>query len=210
MENVPARIDALPLGALDQLPLGHGADVGEVVGAGARDDGVPDDGLVGRVGGAAGRVVGPLGRHVDEDLLRVPGEERAEVGVEAELDDGVFLLLGRVVVWAAADSVGEVGVLLVFERRVIRTWLAYTWTLVVLRVPLGALGERKSEAAMRAATANATVVKNPKVFCARTSVVYMVGDVSAGLNETQLRGGRTDAQRGENWIFFKRESGWAR
>ena len=75
-----------------------------MVRAGTGDDGVPDDGLVGRVGRA--RAVGPLGRHVDEDLLRVPGEERAEVGVEAELNDGVLFLLGGVVVRAAADSGG--------------------------------------------------------------------------------------------------------
>lgn len=56
-------------------------------------------------------------------------------------------------------------------------WRAYTWTLVVLRTPLGALGERKSDAAMSAAMAKATVVKYPKVFCARTREVYMVGDV---------------------------------
>lgn len=53
-----------------------------MVGARARDDGVPDDGLVGLVGGVAGDGGGgPLGRDVDEELLRVPGEERREVGV---------------------------------------------------------------------------------------------------------------------------------
>lgn len=53
--------------------------------------------------------------------------------------------------------------------------VAYTWTFVVLSVPLGTLGARKSEAAMSAAMAKATVVKNPKVFCTLTKEVYMVG-----------------------------------
>lgn len=74
-----------------------------MVGARGGDDVVPDDGLVGGVGAAARR--GPLGRHVDEDLLGVPGEERGQVGVHRELDDGVFLLLAAVVVGTTADSV---------------------------------------------------------------------------------------------------------
>ena len=57
---------------------------------------------------------------------------------------------------------------------------AYTWTLVVLRVPLGVLGARKSDAAIRAATAKTTVVKNPKVFWIRTRDEYMVGKLCAG------------------------------
>jgi hypothetical protein len=100
--NLPTWIDTLPPSALYQLPLSYRREVCEVVGARTGDDGVPDYGLVGRVVRASR--VGPLGRHVDEDLLRVPGEERAEVGVEAELYDGVFFFLGRVIVWAAADS----------------------------------------------------------------------------------------------------------
>lgn len=69
----PARIDALPLCTLAQLLERRGADVGQVVGARARDDAVPDNGAVGRVGITR---LGPLRRHVDEQLLRVPGEER--------------------------------------------------------------------------------------------------------------------------------------
>lgn len=99
--NLPTGIDTLPPGTLDQLPLSHRREVCQVVGARTCDDGVPDDGLVGRV--VCTSRVGPLGCHVDEDLLRVPGEERAEVGVEAELYDGVFFFLGRVIVWAATD-----------------------------------------------------------------------------------------------------------
>lgn len=53
----------------------------------------------------------------------------------------------------------------------------HTWTLVVLRTPtLGVRGARKSEAAIRAATAKATVVKKPKAFWTRTSEEYMVGN----------------------------------
>lgn len=72
-----------------------------MVGARARDDAVPDDGLVRLVRGGGG----PLGRDVDEELLGVPREQRREIGVERELDDGVFLLLGAIVVRPALDSV---------------------------------------------------------------------------------------------------------
>lgn len=74
-----------------------------MVGARARDDGVPDDGLVGLVrvvvSGAVirGSSSRPLGRHVDEELLGVPREQRREVGVERELDHGVFFPLVAVV-----------------------------------------------------------------------------------------------------------------
>ena len=55
----------------------------------------------------------------------------------------------------------------------------HTWTLVVLRTPtLGVRGARKSEAAIRAATTKATVVKKPKAFWTRTSEEYMVGNRS--------------------------------
>ena len=52
----------------------------------------------------------------------------------------------------------------------------YTWVLVVLRtLTTGSRGVIKSEAAMRAATKKATVVKKPKVFCILTNEEYMVG-----------------------------------
>lgn len=73
-----------------------------MVGARVRDDGVPDDGRVGRVGARGG---GPVGRDVDEDLLRVPREEGGEVGLEGELYDGILFLLGGVVVRAALDTI---------------------------------------------------------------------------------------------------------
>lgn len=106
---VPVWVYALAGGALAQLLQRRGADVGQVVGARARDDGVPDDGLVRLVRAAAtayaraGGERGPLGRDVDEELLRVPGEQRREVRVQRELDDGVFLLLRAVVVRPAFD-----------------------------------------------------------------------------------------------------------
>ena len=77
-----------------------------MVGAGRGDDAVPDDGLVGRVLVCFG-VIGrwPLGGHVDEDLLGVPCEERGEVGVEREVDDGIFFLFAGVVVRSASDAV---------------------------------------------------------------------------------------------------------
>lgn len=116
---VPVRIYALAGGALAQLLERGGADVGQVVGARARDDGVPDDGLVGLVGRSAGDGGGgPLGGDVDEELLGVPGEERREVGVQRELDDGVLLLLRAVVVRPAFHSVcgGASGVVLLVGR----------------------------------------------------------------------------------------------
>jgi hypothetical protein len=102
-KDVPAWIYALASSTLDQLLHGGRAEVGQVVGARARDDGVPDDGLVRLVHVAVAG--GPLGRHVDEHLFRVPREQRREVGVERELDYGIFLLLGAVVVRPALDSV---------------------------------------------------------------------------------------------------------
>ena len=95
---------------LAQLLHGGGPDVGQVVRRGGRDDGVPDDGAVGLVRGQGRfrrRGIGPLRRHVYKHLLRVPGEERGQVGVQAEFHDGIFLLLGAVVMGAALDSTGR-------------------------------------------------------------------------------------------------------
>lgn len=77
-----------------------------MVGAGRGDDAVPDHGLVGRVRLC---MVGrrPLGGHIDKNLLGVPGKERGEVGVEREVDDGVFFLFAAVVVRSASDAVQE-------------------------------------------------------------------------------------------------------
>lgn len=78
--------------------------------AGAGDDLVPDDSLVGGVGGRACAGIGPLCGDVDEDLLGIPtAEEGGEVGLEGELDDGVFLLGGGVVVRTALDDLDRVG-----------------------------------------------------------------------------------------------------
>jgi len=50
-----------------------------------------------------GRVVGD---EVDKDLLGVPVEQRAEVGVEVELDKGVLAVVGAgLVVWPAEDDI---------------------------------------------------------------------------------------------------------
>jgi hypothetical protein len=97
--NSPAGIDSLALGTALELLHGHGADVLEMVGAGVGNDGVPDDSLIGVVVGA-----GPFGGHVDEELLGVPCEERRKVGIEGELDDGILLLLGAIVMRAALDT----------------------------------------------------------------------------------------------------------
>lgn len=70
-----------------------------MVGAGVGDDAVPDDGGVVGVAGPA-----PVGGDVDEELLCVPCEERGEVCLEGEADDGVFFLFGGVVVGSALDT----------------------------------------------------------------------------------------------------------
>lgn len=110
--DIPARINALPLRAPPQLLHSRRPDVGEVVRARGRDDGVPDDGAVGGLGALGGVGVRPLGRHVDEELLGVPGEEGGEVGVEGEADRGVLFFLGGVVVGAALVPGGLLAALL--------------------------------------------------------------------------------------------------
>jgi len=58
---------------------------------------------------------------------------------------------------------------------------AYTSTLLTNTSALGVRGEIRSEAAIKAATANATVVKNPKTFWARTTVECMTAVSFKGL-----------------------------
>lgn len=108
LQQAAALVDGPAGGALAQLLERGRPDVGQVVGARRRDDGVPDDGAAGLVRRRGRR---PLGGHVDEELLGVPGEQRREVGVQRELDDCVFLLPGRVVVRPAFDSVARLLVL---------------------------------------------------------------------------------------------------
>ncbi|KUI56760.1 hypothetical protein VP1G_10882 [Cytospora mali] len=99
---VQLELDVVRLG-----DLGGGSrrtNLGQVVGARARDDLVPYDSLVGRIIAVVLTAGRPLGRDVDKDLLGVPVEQRAEVGVEAELDDGVLLLGGAVVIGPARDD----------------------------------------------------------------------------------------------------------
>lgn len=103
MIRIPARVDALALGAALELLHGDRANVLEVVGARVGDDGIPDDGRVGHIVGSR-----PFGSNIDEDLLRVPVEEAREVGVEGEADDGVLFLLGGVVVRAALNAIMEI------------------------------------------------------------------------------------------------------
>lgn len=81
--DLPTWIYRLPGCALPEFLQCGGTNVGEVVRTRGSDDLVPDHGLVlGHVplgNGRRGRR--PLGCYVDEDLLRVPGEEGREVGL---------------------------------------------------------------------------------------------------------------------------------
>lgn len=63
-------------------------------------------------------------------------------------------------------------------------------------------GVRKSEAAMRAATTNATVVKNPKVFWMRVRELYMAGDYCMGASSYRGIG------RVASWEGGWREERW--
>lgn len=58
-------------------------------------------------------------------------------------------------------------------------------------VALGVRGAAKSEAAIRAATTKATVVKKPNTFCIRVRELYIVG-----LIETPIFGGRRNLDSG--------------
>lgn len=60
---------------------------------------------------------GPSGRHVDEDLLCVPGEERRQIGIQREADVGVLFFLFGIVVWAASYTISSytaISILLTF------------------------------------------------------------------------------------------------
>ena len=52
------------------------------------------------------------------------------------------------------------------------TWTSFSWT-----EALGALVEKRSEQAINAAMAKVTLVKKPKMFCARTIVECMVKEM---------------------------------
>ena len=100
---VPAGVNSLALRALLELLHGDRPNVFQVVSAGIRDNAIPDDGRVGRILAWCAR---PLGRDVYEELLGVPREERRQIGVEGEFDDGILFLFGRVVVRPTLDAVG--------------------------------------------------------------------------------------------------------
>lgn len=99
-QDLPAGVNGLALGTALKLLHGNRANVLQVVGARVGDDGVPDDSLVGGIARAW-----PLGGDVDEELLGVPCEEGRKVGFEGELDDGVLLLLGAIVMRTTLDAV---------------------------------------------------------------------------------------------------------
>jgi hypothetical protein len=101
MRYAPAGVNGLALGAALELLHGSRANVLQMVCARVGDDAIPYNGRVCNVL-TLGR--GPVGGHVDKDLFRVPCEEAGEVGVEGELDDGVFFLFAAVVVWTTLDS----------------------------------------------------------------------------------------------------------
>lgn len=69
----------------------------------ALDDGVPDGDFV--VGVLRAARAGVADGEIGKDLLCVPVEEGFEVGVEREVDEGVFLRLSGRELGAATDSV---------------------------------------------------------------------------------------------------------
>lgn len=97
--NIPAWINRFAECTALEFLHGDRANILEMIGAWVRDNRVPDDSLVGRISG--GR---PFGGDVYEKLLGVPCEEGGEVGVERELDDSVFFLLGTIVMRATLDT----------------------------------------------------------------------------------------------------------
>lgn len=107
-QDSPAGIYGLARRALPEFLKRRRAIVAQVVARRRGDDRVPNDSLVGRIlGGSTGG--GPLGGHIDEHLLGVPGKKRAQVGVEAKLDDAVLFLFGGVVVGPALDDLDICG-----------------------------------------------------------------------------------------------------
>lgn len=99
--TVPLSVDLVPRRTLLESLHCCRANVLQVVGAGVGDDGIPNDSLVRlvRVGGW------PLSCDIDKKLFRIPSEERREIRLHGELDNGVFLFLGAVVVGTTLDSV---------------------------------------------------------------------------------------------------------
>ena len=119
----------------------------------------------------------------------LPVEQRREVGVEVELDDGILLLLGRVVVRSAADAVGRAEgyvSLCVCVLPLTAPGETYTWTLVAFMLAVGVRSAKISVRATRPPRKKRTLVKKPKVFCIRTSELYMTA-VRGG--SPQVRGG---------------------
>jgi hypothetical protein len=92
-------VDSLSFGTALELLHSHRSDVLEMVGAGIRDDLVPDNSLVGRIVGS-----GPLGSDIDKYLLSVPCEKASQIGIQVESNNCIFLLLGAVVVRSAFDT----------------------------------------------------------------------------------------------------------
>lgn len=105
LEYASARVNALACCTLLELLHGNGPNVLQVVGTWIRNDAVPDDGRVGVIVGAW-----PVCCDVYENLLRIPGEKRREVGFKRETNDGILLLLGAIVVRAAFDTAAHMSV----------------------------------------------------------------------------------------------------
>ena len=97
--DLPIGVNGLSFSAALELLHSNRSNVLEMIGTGACNDLVPDDSLVCRVVGA-----GPLGSDIDKDLLGVPCEESSQIGIQVESNDGIFLLLGTVVVRSALDA----------------------------------------------------------------------------------------------------------
>lgn len=97
--DLPVGVDSFSFSAALELLHSHGTNILEMVGAGVRNDLVPDNSLVGRIVGSR-----PLGGNIYEYLLSVPCEEASQIGVQVESNNCIFLLLGAVVVRSSLDT----------------------------------------------------------------------------------------------------------
>lgn len=95
--------------------------------------------------------------------------------IEIKLYVRIFFALGAIVMRSAFGSASGC-----VSQRTMRLGIEfkpYTCTLRRVKLEMGACGVMKIESATRAATQEATVVKNPKTFCTRTKAECIFGEL---------------------------------